>query len=621
MGLAAGSLLLAFQGAKRPPAGETIYVDTRPMPELTLEEKERGYILFTRNYLDMVFPASIPQERERIEKLRTFCTAGEYEPVTFCIRPQRPLEKVRVGISDLTSANGQKIPWQEVDVRQVRYMKRIGSLGTSPMLTPVLLEKVYPHINDYPAMQTQRIWLTVHVPEGTHGGLYRGQVRFVPGNAPMALIPIEVEVLPIRLLNPPVSYAMTTYEAYTREGVEQQYRDMRAHGMNFVKFEQMLGNRISMDAGKVRVDFDGNGYLEKALDPYKAAGFTQPFLWAMSGEPYGHYDAFSDNKKLRYGDIAEWCLKFGEPESKEFAQAYEGVIRAILDEGKRRKWPEIIFQPFNEPLSHANPLQDRLTLECLKILKGLGVKTELNAGRWPSKYDHMLPYLDYASYHDGPFAVRGVYDPEAWGRFLEVARTHHLQIVFYNFDTTAVHPEPMRFGYGPGLWVNRPQVVGALQWTYQRQDPIPEIPMGYPYLDNPDTTAFVYPESDKSSGGPTPGWEATREGVDDYRYFYTFMETARKAKDSRNPRAAKAADEGLAELDRLLSRISFAKFEGRPRQGKWSEPKREMPGGEASVSGTYKMENGWDSFDDYDKARRLAADWTLRLQSLLASAK
>ena len=69
---------------------ETRYVDETPMPGLRVQDRQRGYVVFRRHWMDLVFPNSIPKRREIAEKVGAFASRGEYEPVTFCVTLNRP---------------------------------------------------------------------------------------------------------------------------------------------------------------------------------------------------------------------------------------------------------------------------------------------------------------------------------------------------------------------------------------------------------------------------------------------------------------------------------------------------------------------------------------------------
>ena len=94
----------------------TRYVDDTPMPALRPAEIQRGYVVFGRHWMDLVFPNSIPKRAEITQNLKTFATPGEYEPVTFCLRTLRDLSGLQVETGELVSTTGNRLAAPVVQV-------------------------------------------------------------------------------------------------------------------------------------------------------------------------------------------------------------------------------------------------------------------------------------------------------------------------------------------------------------------------------------------------------------------------------------------------------------------------------------------------------------------------
>ena len=68
-------------------------IDDTPMPKLSEQQESKGYVVFTRNWLDLVYPASVPLEHELNAELTAFATPGEYEPIPhFPGEPYDPMQ-------------------------------------------------------------------------------------------------------------------------------------------------------------------------------------------------------------------------------------------------------------------------------------------------------------------------------------------------------------------------------------------------------------------------------------------------------------------------------------------------------------------------------------------------
>jgi len=572
------------------------YVDDRSEPPLRPEERNAGYRLFRRTWLEMIFPNSKPKPEELDQPLDVMAAQGEREPLNFCIRALRPLESVRIGFSDLAGPDGERIPASAIGVGVVRCLYRHGQTRWGPfkdgrMLTPIYIAPARPF--DLAPGTTQHVWATIHVPDDARPGVYTGSVTVTPANAPDRSLPVRLTVLPFRLPEPKgMAFGMySCYHAYEPGKQDRIYADMRAHGMTTVGHCGNLGAKIEMKDGRVTVVFDGKSELEKAVAAYMKAGFPEPFVWLMGS------------------DVLRWCRKQGALDSPAFADAYRQAILQILDHARKQGWPEIIFQPVDEPFEHSKRLPE--TRRCLEILKSIpGVRTEEDGpnGR-PELLEELYPLCDVIVLHDGPVMKRGRYDPDAWRRFLERTARDGKTVWFYNIDLTAAHPEVMRWGYGFGLWFSG--VTGMIEWSYQIA-----LRRGKPEVAYRNERCIIYrfPRWNDEPGGPSVGWEAVREGVDDYKYMALLHELMAKARAAG--KARRIVTEAEQFLANLKSRTDFRAHEGSACQGDWTGRKTIAPTGEKIVSGSYKMANGW-SFEDYDAARRRIARYIIELQRAL----
>ena len=74
------------------------------------EAQRRGYVVFTRPYTYMIHANHRPRPDEIVTTLACAACPGEYEPVTFALRPLRELRKVAVTVSGLRGPGGSSIP-------------------------------------------------------------------------------------------------------------------------------------------------------------------------------------------------------------------------------------------------------------------------------------------------------------------------------------------------------------------------------------------------------------------------------------------------------------------------------------------------------------------------------
>ena len=579
------------------------YVDEAPLPPLSTAAREAGCVLFQKNYLEMVFPTTVPRPDEITDSLEFFATPGETEAVGFAIHSLRDLGTVRLVTSNLTSGNGvipaSALRANPVKCRVQRGQSRWGPHADKDLLVPVIVEET--NETEIPAETTKHVWVTVDVPPDARAGHYRGHVTVVPEKGMPQQMGLALEVLPFQLMTPPDIY-FGMYARFRPDLAWQRraFADMRRHGMTTVGLCSAFGGSLEMDGDTVRVELDGTSHLEQAMRLYQEAGFPRPVLWLMGR------------------DILNFCLKQGPLGSDRFAACYRQIIKAISDHRRSAGWPEIIFQPLDEPYEHAkrnvhrknsdSPTILAATKRCLQIMKTIpGLRTEEDgANGAPQHLEELHPWVDVQTYHDGPVLRRGVYDADAWKAFRKRLQQEGKEVWFYNIDITGFHPEALRFGYGFGLYTAG--ATGMIEWAYMTGYK-PEKPKRLYQSKLP--LAYRYNPTESEPGGPTTAWEATREGVDDYRYLYTFLQAADEAK-KRGDKALAASARN--DIKKRLAAIDFNGCTGKACQGEWTGEKGRLPTGEVFVSGKYKMRNGL-TFSDYDAIRRALANWIMKLRN------
>lgn len=151
-----------------------------------------------------------------ISRLRMWGSANQYINGTFAIRAIRDLKTLTVSLSRLEGPRKNILASAAIDVRIVTVRERRNSLfrpSLVHMLTPEILLRddrtTWPPkgkqggyggghcVTRVPAHQSRQFWLTVHVPEGSPPGEYRGDVILQGDN--LLRLPVSLEVLPITL--------------------------------------------------------------------------------------------------------------------------------------------------------------------------------------------------------------------------------------------------------------------------------------------------------------------------------------------------------------------------------------------------------------------------------------
>ncbi len=560
------------------------YVDDTPLPATTDEERARGFMLFSRDYLRLVFANTNPQADERIGRLSAFACPGESEPVVLVVRALRNLQHVRVTASDLRS-EGNAIPAREIDVRSVRFHLKQGQARWGPfnealMEVPLFLEKRAGVA--VPAGCSQPFWLTIRIPGDTVPGRYTGTVKIEASSGEGAQVPVDLEVCPFKLDEPRgICFAMYTRMRSDPATIAETFADMRAHGMTSIGLCGNSGLPMRVEQGRVRIDWNGQSAIERNMDAYTRAGFPEPMVWLMGS------------------DIPRFCEKIGPLDSKKFADAYRQVIIEINAHGRQAVWPEIIYQPIDEPFEHPDRMPRAMQL--LRVLKSIpGVRTENDGmnGRWENFTEECYRLTDVLALHDGPTLHRGRLDMDEWWRFHAKAVADDKRIWFYNIDLTAWHPEPVRFMTGFGLWKSKAH--GILEWAYMW--PVSDKDPGAVYK-QPNALLYRFPKAAGESGGPTIAYEAVREGIDDFRYILTLNRLVTEAKRRGPADLVRLAESVWRPVQAKLTAASFEGCKGRAMQGNWTGPCEILPNGDRLVRGDHKISNNW-RFGDYDALRK-----------------
>ncbi|MCX7825833.1 MAG: hypothetical protein N2689_09780, partial [Verrucomicrobiae bacterium] len=146
---------------------------TGPMPALSKADEKRGFLVWSRPYLECVYPRTNPRADDLNPELRAFATPGEFEPVNFIVRPLRDLVNAKVCVSAIGP-----VPAKNIEVRRVRYML------ARPNYTVLYRCRVVPDVlerfegGNLKADENARFWLTIRVPDNAPAGEYRGSVTF-----------------------------------------------------------------------------------------------------------------------------------------------------------------------------------------------------------------------------------------------------------------------------------------------------------------------------------------------------------------------------------------------------------------------------------------------------------
>ena len=514
--------------------------------------------LFSRNVLERCTYRTTPRPDEKLTKLSVFGSPGEHEPITFSLRSRQALPQVHVELAEDLRSEAGAIPASAVDVRVVTPMSRWLDTRRLQKIEYLLIRK--PTV-DIAAARTTRFWITVKIPDDTRPGTYTSDLVVRQGEKALAKIAYEVEVLPIRLARlEEINYFMYFRQenlpkwGQTREYYEKCLLDMKEHGVNGITaYVYPQGGPVMKTT---RPGWLSMNDTLAAIEKTGLLGRDGKFIWIAA--------ACYDGSTLR---------KFTEEVQK---RGYEMVFYAIDEPGSERR---------NKQVRAVVP---RMRQACtnVSITTAIGPKGIETVGDYYDTWICAISATDDARVTEARSKGKRL-----WSYECALAPTDALTCRHY-------------FGYL--LW--RTGATGAAFWAYCDGSARDRFRLSVKDWDDYDERHmmmhdFVWCVPD----GPIPsiGWEAAREGVDDYRYLRTLeLLTA----------TAEAADPALKLLNALRNRVNpenygkavLAVRERSKKEGRHDIALFDRAPPEPSMS-----------LADYNAIRRQVADQILRLQKAL----
>lgn len=484
-------------------------VDSTPDPVPTAEDNQNGYILFFRNYQSIVYPFTKPVKAETAKKeIKIFASLGEFEPITFSVYPLTKLSNCRLSVSDFVNENGAKIGKEAF---------HINSVMNCPIGISLIVVRSYLLIpaKEVPLIEKnvcKQIWINVKVPEDAKEGTYKGSVTFAPAGKPATNIPVEIKVMPFKLMQPPdVTWAPCWGEGcWEFDKLEKRLIMMKEHGMT--------GEAIDGGLAPEGKDYNDFTKANKYMDMARKVGLTGKFILINL-----HVQGFTSYDKTPG--------PFGTRGDSLFCQQtydkVEDVIRKTRDNAEKNKWLPYAFylttelgstdqagkESFNKAMSKA----PEYYAAARKVER---VKLMASFNRQPEFIMHWnLPALD-------EIGMNGDMFPE-WEK---AAKIKPSWICFFGISERC----------GEGFYTWKWNIKGNRPWFGGEDIAVPNA-------------AENIMKSFKNEFYPTTMFEKIREGVDDYKYCYTLSEYIKQAK-------AKGKDVSAAEksLQRVMDKIPYS---------------------------------------------------------------
>ncbi|HET6427841.1 MAG TPA: hypothetical protein VFJ30_05495 [Phycisphaerae bacterium] len=346
---------IARMDAARFPDVQAVASDKAVLPEAMASQ---AVVPFVRRYTIPIHQHSAPAAGEPGGPLRIRMTRDELESASFGVYANgRDLKDVSCRLSELTGPAGELNG--QVELKTVEYALVKQDRKDGPVVRRVPLRLWPAYSVDIPAGRSHGFWLTVRTQDGKSSpGTYRGKVVIRSGEA-SAELPVEVEVLPLRLLTvDEAGIAMgACISALPPEQEMQTFQDYNLRTAQTRFHSTNLG--FSVHDGRVDIDF---GYLDDWMEMAKGKRLAF-FRYLMGGNPYGYPDTMTGEKalfaKLHPGPNAQ--KQFIErhkafrdnPDAAgvlpEIRPIYAAWVKSLAAHATEKHWPRLAIEPFDEP--------------------------------------------------------------------------------------------------------------------------------------------------------------------------------------------------------------------------------------------------------------------------------
>jgi len=434
-----------------------------------------------------------------------FASPGEFEPFSFLFRPSETLSTVFIRGGELKGPGGAVVPTENVVVRSVEGFLGAGRDILMPLGRPWSMS----------AHSTESFWCTVKVPDKAPAGTYKGEVTVTEAGRTIGAIQVCLEVLPIKLTDPPFSLGLN----YSKPDADPDgwilaahFKDMRDHGMTCV---------APLYDWHLPIDDSDTSELAALLEVYKRAGFPGTFYWAAP-------------MSLHVSELAG----YGDETSRRWQQKYLKVMRRMHEEVAKHGVPTIFS------------IGDELTNKGLEGIKSAGrlakfVWEELPEIACTSDMNGylevmtMAPFLNVATFNNGWDGA----DHHNHGRRL-LNKAFLAEVQTTGAIPWFVNAGSGRFPFGFFFWkMSHYGVKGKVEWYYNLRN---------------EGGSLVRTQKDQIY--PTLDYERCREGIDDLKYLCKLESVLAKADASTAQ--ARAARELLESIDAGIA-DDWALYEGK----------------------------------------------------------
>lgn len=468
-----------------------------------------GFVLYAVPPFDDVDPAALPAELAG-QPLQTFGVAGQTVDLGLTIAASQALSEVRFELGELKGSAGM-IPASAA--KQYLLKRILMRTHYSRPAEDVLPRSRYLLDNQsfaMPAGTFRRGHVLLTLPEGTKPGVYRGSYNVTVGGRVAGSVPVEVEVLGIKLDPPEKHYALYYRTNLTPDSepiVRAELADMRAHGADRILWNPRIN--YTKDGDAVQVDYS---QIETQVELTNEFGYQGPLIV---------WDGFERLSAMTDGEEGPEFLKLAK-------QAILGLRKLAKDKG----WPEIVLTHMDEVFNRERLDRFIRLAKAIRQVPEQRIYITFHSRPTPevaAMTAEIDPYVDLRCYHG-----HSIDDWVSAGHtFREFGEQLHGDEAwcYYNLRGAAENAEWSRLSNGYWLWLT--PLSTHCPWAYNswRGDPLNDAD-GYDF-------GYAFPVDGKLVS--TRQWEAFRAGVDDLRFLTTLENRLKQVtRRDHNPQVAAA---------------------------------------------------------------------------------
>lgn len=499
----------------------TVAAAEQPLPPsgtlqtIPAKEKDKGYIFFLTDYEQDTYQTTIPQPEQIKREKKIYASLGEYEPITFAVRPLKNLGRATVEVSDFKSKDAV-IAKDNFDVRVVRHLSRRGFNQIKYRIIPQMLKNfdTVELVKDI----TREFFVIAHIPEPAAPGDYTGTIRLRSDGAIDETLNVSLTVYPFTLDES--EYVFCFFGTIPNLKVARMLRDF-----GFNSFSG--GSRIVLKGfeadGTPQLDFAGPDRYMKML---RRAGYTREG-WGYGGQRITHIGYTKDER-------------FFDQQQNQTGLSYVELLRRVFEtlekHAKQQNWLPFVYNLVDETRNVEHAKRQVAQINAINeasswIKTGGAFSVSYKKGPDPDNYHQWIfEALEASSLNN--------HDESVMARAKDTGK----QVYIYNQGQS-------RYSFGAYQWSEYTKgVKGRQQWHLHIQH-------GFQFFDldgrEPDTGVLYY---GKAGPIPTLAFIRCAEGADDFYYLQTLYNRIEKVKNKARI-SARVIEKAKAILNKIETRI------------------------------------------------------------------